>query len=66
MAVPVDPEPHDQRLAEHLAALLRHGGPIDGHEVSAVEPYAIQGLWRVRISAADGAEWMVGPVGRVR
>ena len=67
MSTPEAPQPHDQRLAEHVARLLREGGPIaDLHEVAAADAYQHWHLWRVKVTSTDGAEWMVGPVSRYK
>jgi hypothetical protein len=52
------PRPWGQRFAEHVAALLRDGPPLDGVRVAeAVAVRGPHGLWSVEVTMEDGATY---------
>lgn len=53
---PVEPVPRNRRFAEHVAALLRDGPPLDG--VQVVEAVAVESRyhqWHVEVTLEDGS-----------
>ncbi|MEA3216166.1 MAG: hypothetical protein QOJ19_2322 [Acidimicrobiia bacterium] len=66
-STPGHPQPSTELFTRHVAELLRHGGPLDGHEVASVEARRTpQFRWAVHVDCSDGAAYVVDGFVRLR